>query len=113
MLPAAAEPIKFLAMFTSSIAEDRDGDLYFSVNMPDLPIATIGGGTRLETANEGLQIIDCAGTGKVNKFAEIFNLPDSKGRVNAQIWNAIINVYDDLYSGNTVNEEQFPGYGIS
>ena len=52
-------------------AEDRDGDLYFSVNMPDLPIATIGGGTRLETANEGLRIIDCAGTGKVNKFAEI------------------------------------------
>ena len=52
-------------------AEDRDGDLYFSVNMPDLPIATIGGGTRLETANEGLKIIDCAGTGKVNKFAEI------------------------------------------
>ncbi|MBP5700294.1 MAG: hydroxymethylglutaryl-CoA reductase (NADPH) [Methanobrevibacter sp.] len=52
-------------------AEDRDGDLYFSVNMPDLPIATIGGGTRLETANEGLQIIDCAGSGKVNKFAEI------------------------------------------
>lgn len=52
-------------------AEDRDGDLYFSVNMPDLPIATIGGGTRLETANEGLRIIDCAGSGKVNKFAEI------------------------------------------
>lgn len=52
-------------------AEDRDGDLYFSVNMPDLPIATIGGGTRLETANEGLAIIDCAGSGKVNKFAEI------------------------------------------
>ncbi|WP_295618472.1 hydroxymethylglutaryl-CoA reductase (NADPH) [uncultured Methanobrevibacter sp.] len=52
-------------------AEDRDGDLYFSVNMPDLPIATVGGGTRLETANEGLKIIDCAGTGKVNKFAEI------------------------------------------
>ena len=52
-------------------AEDRDGDLYFSVNMPDLPIATVGGGTRLETANEGLKIIDCAGGGKVNKFAEI------------------------------------------
>ena len=52
-------------------AEDRDGDLYFSVNMPDLPIATIGGGTRLETANEGLAIIGCAGSDKVNKFAEI------------------------------------------
>ena len=49
----------------------------------------------------------------VNKFVEIFNLPNSRGRVNAQVWNAIINVYDDLYSGNIVNEEQFPGYGIS
>jgi hydroxymethylglutaryl-CoA reductase (NADPH) len=39
--------------------------------MPDLPIATIGGGTRLETANEGLQILGCAGSGNVNKFAEI------------------------------------------
>ena len=49
----------------------------------------------------------------VNKFVEIFGLPDSRGRVNAQVWNAIITVYDDLYEGNTVNEEQFPGYGIS
>ena len=49
----------------------------------------------------------------VNKFVETFKLPDSRGRVNAQVWNAIISVYDDLYSGNTVNEEQFPGYGIS
>lgn len=49
----------------------------------------------------------------VNKFVEIFNLPDNRNRVNAQVWNAIINVYDDLYEGNTVNEEQFPGYGIS
>lgn len=48
----------------------------------------------------------------VNKFVEIFNLPNSQGRVNAQVWNAIISVYDDLYSGNTVNESQFPGYGI-
>ena len=49
----------------------------------------------------------------VKKFVEIFNLPDSRGRVNAQVWNAIISIYDDLYTGNTVNEEQFPGYGIS
>ena len=49
----------------------------------------------------------------VNKFVEIFGLPDNRGRVNAQVWNAIINVYDDLYEGNTVREEQFPGYGIS
>ena len=49
----------------------------------------------------------------VNKFVEIFDLPNNNGRVNAQVWNAIINVYDDLYSGNTVNNEQFPGYGIT
>ena len=49
----------------------------------------------------------------VKKFVEIFNLPDSRGRVNAQVWNAIISIYDDLYTGNIVNEEQFPGYGIS
>lgn len=45
-------------------------------------------------------------------FVRLFNLPTSPGRVNAQVWDAIISVYDDLYTGNTVNEEQFPGYGI-
>ena len=49
----------------------------------------------------------------VNAFTNLFELPTSSGRVNAQVWNAIINVYDDLYVGNTVNENQFPGYGIS
>lgn len=49
----------------------------------------------------------------VNRFVELFDLPNSSGRVNAQVWNAIINIYDDLYTGNTVNEEQFPGYGLS
>ncbi|MDR0912481.1 MAG: hydroxymethylglutaryl-CoA reductase (NADPH) [Methanobrevibacter sp.] len=52
-------------------AEDRDGDLYFSVNMNDLPIATIGGGTSVETAKEGLAILGINGTGDVKKFAEI------------------------------------------
>lgn len=49
----------------------------------------------------------------VNKFVELFNLPNNNNRVNAQVWNSIINVYDDIYAGNTVNEYQFPGYGIS
>jgi hydroxymethylglutaryl-CoA reductase (NADPH) len=52
-------------------AEDRNGDLYFSVTMPDLPIATVGGGTSLETATESLKILDCYGSGKVKKLAEI------------------------------------------
>jgi hydroxymethylglutaryl-CoA reductase (NADPH) len=52
-------------------AEVKDGDLYFSVTLPDLPLATIGGGTRLETAQDCLNILGVAGSGKVNKFAEI------------------------------------------
>lgn len=52
-------------------AENRDGDLYFSVNLPDLPIATVGGGTSLETANEGLNILGVAGSNKALEFAEI------------------------------------------
>lgn len=48
----------------------------------------------------------------VDAFVRLFDLPTARGRVNAQVWNAIINVYDDLYTGNVVNEEQFPGYGI-
>ena len=52
-------------------AEDRDGDLYFSVSMPDLPIATVGGGTNLKTATESLEILGVAGSGNAKKFAEI------------------------------------------
>lgn len=52
-------------------AENIDDDLYFSVTLPDLPIATVGGGTRLETASECLDILGVSGTDKVKEFAEI------------------------------------------
>ena len=52
-------------------AESRNGDLYFSVNLPDLPVATVGGGTGLEVAHEGLEILGVAGSGKAREFAEI------------------------------------------
>ena len=52
-------------------AENLDGDLYFSVTLPDVPLATIGGGTGLATARECLEIMDVYGSGKVGKFAEI------------------------------------------
>ena len=54
-----------------TIAEKQGKDLYFSVNLPDLPLATIGGGTRLETAKESLEIMAVFGGGNVSKFAEI------------------------------------------
>lgn len=52
-------------------AENRNGDLYFSVNMPDVPIATVGGGTSLATASEGLDILGVRGNGGARKFGEI------------------------------------------
>ena len=49
----------------------------------------------------------------VSAFKSLFNIPGNPERVDAQTWNAIISVYDDLYTGNIVRDDQFPGYGIS
>lgn len=46
-------------------------DLYFSITIPSLIVATYGGGTGLATQRECLEIMTCYGQGKVNKFAEI------------------------------------------
>lgn len=48
-----------------------EGDLYFSITIPSLIIATYGGGVGLATQNECLEMMDCVGRGKVNKLAEI------------------------------------------
>lgn len=49
----------------------RDGDLYISITIPSLIVATHGGGTGLPTQRECLDILGCVGKGKVHKFAEI------------------------------------------
>ncbi|MEM1081743.1 MAG: hydroxymethylglutaryl-CoA reductase [Pseudomonadota bacterium] len=46
-------------------------DLYISMTLPSLIVATVGGGTGLATQAECLQMMDCAGVGKVQKLAEI------------------------------------------
>jgi hydroxymethylglutaryl-CoA reductase (NADPH) len=46
-------------------------DLYISLTIPSLIVATYGGGVKLATQNECLEILGCAGKGKVNKLAEI------------------------------------------
>lgn len=48
-----------------------DGDLYVSLTIPSLIVATYGGGTGLPTQRECLEVMDCYGKGKVKKFAEI------------------------------------------
>ncbi len=49
----------------------RERDLYFSLTIPSLIVATYGGGTKLPTQRECLEILGCSGEGKVNKLAEI------------------------------------------
>jgi len=49
----------------------ENGDLYWSITLPSLIVATYGGGTGLATQRECLEMLDCYGGGKVLKFAEI------------------------------------------
>lgn len=48
-----------------------EGDLYGSVTLPSLIVATHGGGTGLPTQRECLELMGCYGTGQIYKFAEI------------------------------------------
>ena len=53
----------------SELTPDRD--LYISLTLPSLIVATYGGGTSLATQRECLEILGCYGQGNVRKFAEI------------------------------------------
>jgi hydroxymethylglutaryl-CoA reductase (NADPH) len=46
-------------------------DLYISVLLPNLIVGTVGGGTALPSQSECLRIMNCLGTGKADKLAEI------------------------------------------
>lgn len=48
-----------------------ENDLYISITIPSLIVATYGGGTGLATQRECLELLGCVGKGKVHKFAEI------------------------------------------
>jgi len=48
-----------------------DQDLYCSITIPSLIVATHGGGTGLPTQRECLEVLGCYGAGKVHKLAEI------------------------------------------
>src|SRR3712207_6271991 len=49
----------------------ENGDYYWSTTLTSLIVATYGGGTGLPTQRECLELMDCYGAGKVQKFAEI------------------------------------------
>ena len=70
----AAEIVESSSCFTR--AEYKDDALLFSVTLPSLEIATVGGGTNFGTAAECLKILGCHGGGSppgsnAKKLAEI------------------------------------------
>jgi hydroxymethylglutaryl-CoA reductase (NADPH) len=60
---------------TSSMAHGAarrvEGGLQVSIRLPGLEVATIGGGTTLPYAHRWLEVVGCAGGGKVYRFAQI------------------------------------------
>jgi hydroxymethylglutaryl-CoA reductase (NADPH) len=49
----------------------EEGELYATVTLPSLTVATVGGGTGLGTARECLGMLGCVGDGKAPRLAEI------------------------------------------
>lgn len=59
------------AIGLTSFEVTAEGDLYASVTLPALTVATVGGGTGFGTAQECLRLLGCAGSGGALKLAEI------------------------------------------
>ena len=74
---------------------------YIANTYPEIPKVTVDG------------IYGPATSEQIRAFKTVFGIPGSSTRVTAPLWNSIASVYDDLYTGNVVNEGQYPGYDIS
>ena len=73
---------------------------YIAQYYPTIPIVTIDGIYGEETV------------AAVDEFKRLFGIPSESNRVSVQIWDAITDVYDDLYNGGSVNDGQYPGYNL-
>lgn len=59
------------AVGITSFERTEEGDLYASVTLPALSVATVGGGTALGTSRECLEMLGCFGPGGAPRLAEI------------------------------------------
>jgi hydroxymethylglutaryl-CoA reductase (NADPH) len=76
-----------------------NGDLYASVTLPALIVATYGGGTGLATQRECLELLGCYGAGKVHKLAEIVAATVLAGELSlgsAVVAEEWVQAHDDL-----------------
>ena len=60
----------------------EEGDLYISLTIPSLIVATYGGGTGIGTQRECLELLGCYGRGNVYKFAEIVGAVALAGEIS-------------------------------
>ena len=60
---------------TSSMAHGTgrrsDGGIHCAIRLPGLEVGTVGGGTTLPYARSWLELMGCAGSGKVYRFAQV------------------------------------------
>jgi hydroxymethylglutaryl-CoA reductase (NADPH) len=76
-----------------------NGDLYVSVTLPSLIVATYGGGTSLATQRECLEMLGCYGKGGVRKLAEIMAATVLAGELSlgsAVVAEEWVQAHDDL-----------------
>lgn len=59
------------AVGTTRVEATAAGDLRITVNLPNLIVGTVGGGTALPTQHECLALLGCVGSGSARKFAEL------------------------------------------
>ena len=59
------------SMAHGSAHRTEDGGLHAAIRFPGLEVGTVGGGTTLPYARDWLALMDCAGSGKVHRFAQI------------------------------------------
>ena len=60
----------------------ENGDLYWSLTLPSLIVASYGGGTGLATQRECLEMMDCYGEGKALRLAEILGATVLAGEIS-------------------------------
>lgn len=60
----------------------KAGDLYFSIYLPSVFAATVGGGTAFGTSRECLEILGCYGAGKSKRLAEIITATAMAGEIS-------------------------------
>ncbi len=73
---------------------------FISDSYPEIPKITVDGVFGNATRNA------------VSEFIRIFGIPGTPDRITVLIWNAITQIYDDLYTGGIVSEGQYPGFDI-